>query len=29
MTANRELLEARGMLRPGENEEEVHVIRAR
>jgi release factor glutamine methyltransferase len=29
MTANRELLEARGMLRPGEDEEEVHVIRAR
>jgi release factor glutamine methyltransferase len=29
MTANRELLEARGMLRPGEAEEEVHVIRAR
>jgi release factor glutamine methyltransferase len=29
MSANRELLEARGMLRPGEDEEEVHVIRAR
>jgi len=29
MTANRELLEARGMLRPGEGEEDVHVIRAR
>ncbi len=29
MTANRELLEERGMLRPGEAEEEVQVIRAR
>jgi release factor glutamine methyltransferase len=29
MSANRELLEARGMLRPGETEEEVQVIRAR
>jgi len=29
MTANRELLEARGMLRPGQAEEEVQVIRAR
>jgi release factor glutamine methyltransferase len=29
MTANRELLEARGMLRPGEGEEDVHVFRAR
>jgi release factor glutamine methyltransferase len=29
MSANRGLLEARGMLRPGEDEEEVHVIRAR
>ncbi len=29
MSARREHLEAQGLLRPGENEEEVQVIRAR